>query len=249
MENNLKFKRVCRVKHGGMSWQEKAMKTFVESPHRQEDSDSEWQYPFGKSYPDRSNPQWLPYFKAIDQAYNKKMRILPKNTILYHGSLNRQAMPKKKKDYITFFGLDFRISAWILAEQWAKTRLRTEGPIPPYSRWIGYVHVFRLRKALQYHYVEEDGCTPLDEPHRATCEGTPCVHAQVVFHEGARGDNGLVDLGVELTVPPRFMEHLEHAGTHVVDITSLMLNRITLPSRWQPQSAIIGTTAPVPKTR
>ena len=128
MENNVKFKneQVCRVKHGGMSWQERAMKTFVESPHRQEDS--EWQYPFGKSYPERSNPQWLPYFEAIDQAYNKKRRILPKNTILYHGSLS----PLKKKDYITFFGLDFRISAWILAEQWAKTRLRTDGPVPPY---------------------------------------------------------------------------------------------------------------------
>jgi hypothetical protein len=211
-----------------------AMTTFVESPHRQQEEN---EYPFGKTYPERSDPQWLPYFKAIDRAYDR--RSLPRGTIVYRGSLSPR-MPKSISE-VTFFGLDFRISAWILAEQWVR-RLRSGGTIPPYARWVGYVHVFRLNKALPYKYIKEDGCTPLDEPHRKTCERTPCVHAQVVFHEGLRSDNGLVDLGVELTVPPSFYGHLEHVGTHVLDITALLLNRIERPSRWQPQAAIVRST-------
>jgi hypothetical protein len=188
---------------------------------------------FGIVYPSRDEIVWKPYFKNIDAMYRKKIQILSKDTIVYHGSLNKTEKYEKTKP--SYFGLDFPISAWILPES-ADNKYKKTGRMQRY----GYVHVYKLKNPLKYEYIDEDMCVPLDPPNNIRCSKHPCVHAQVVYHGIPITSNNFIDIGTELTIPGHMIDNVLHyVGTHKLDIMILLAN-ITIPyNSWQPEKAII----------
>lgn len=141
-----------------------------------------------------------------------------------------------------YFGLDFLISVWILTERFVKKTKPDNMSTPPYDQWIGYVHVFKTKKDIRYDYLWEDGCVPEDcTASKEIYEHTPIIHPQVAFHEGFNGDNELVELGTEMTIPNSkrdLDDSLEYIGYHVIDITKLFIYRTESLIGWQPHDAI-----------
>jgi hypothetical protein len=191
-------------------------------------------------YPDRTNSEYTSHFEAIDSKYNNKSP-LPVGTILYRGTHIKDYNPRTvfTADHI-FLGLDYIISAWILLEGWInynKTLIKPLTSIP--ENTYGYIHVFKLKKNLEYEYILADGCTPLNVPHFKYCKEKACVHPQILFHEGFKGDNSHIELGTELTIPKSFAdEYLHYIGTHTLSINELFKNKGKPFYKWHPKNSI-----------
>jgi len=55
---------------------------------------------------------------------------------------------------------------------------------------------------------KENGCVPVDcQTSKSIYQYVPIVHPQVAFHQGFKGDNDLVELGVEMTIPRDQIEY------------------------------------------
>ncbi len=213
------------------------MDIFTESPHLKLAKAQFYKYPYGKVYPSRDEEVWRPYIECIDAKYANK-KSLPKGTVFYHGSLSNKFYFHPNS--VRYFGLDFAISAWKTPEKWRKKY--KDLTMPPYSKWIGYVHVFKLKKALPYHYIAETDCVAMDHPNTEICSNKPCVHPQVVFHEGPMRDNDLIDIGTELTIPKNFeSDYIQYIGYHKIDIVKMVMYRVESPQDWNCQTAVLSS--------
>lgn len=194
--------------------------------------------PFGRKDPSRDEDGWRPFFANIDRMYRTKECILPKGTILYHGSLLRNSL-YPGADGLVFFGLDCEISTWILTESAAAEAKKNSAPMKQY----GFLHVFVLTQPLKYEYVDEDQCHVTDEPNNIRCTTHPCVHAQIIFRGIPDLDNPFIDLGTELSMPSDIATRVtRHVGVHKVSIQELFAHIFEHNySSWKPQSAIVQT--------
>lgn len=191
--------------------------------------------PVGRKYPEREDPAWRPFYENIDKKYKDK-RALPKGTIVYHGSLSKSftSHPRRSEEPVMFFGLDFPISAWILPEAVDNKYKQDNKCMQRY----GYVHVFKLKKAMSYEYIMEDMCTTTDAPNTERCSKAPCVHAQVWFQGPPHIGNNFNGLGTELSMPFTMIDgHLQHIGVHTLDIMQLAMYACT-NSSWNPKAAV-----------
>lgn len=201
-------------------------------------------------YPNREDDsKWLPLFHSVDIKYGKmeytetkqstSNERLPKGTLLYHGSLGDTFPSMTFNNDIVSFGLDFLLSSWMLSELFVQ-RLKTTEDHPPYNEWEGYIHVFKAKKDIQYEYMPEDGCVPIDcRMKKSTYKNVPIVHPQVAFHQGFDGDNDLVELGVEMIIPGcQIEDSVEYLGYHKIDIVKLFMHRTESVFKWKPHDAI-----------
>lgn len=188
------------------------------------------EYPKSLGYPSRSNAYWKPLFKAIDDKYNGKDKILPMGTILYHGSLSSDGKLFKP---FTYFGLDVVISLWAASEAF-KFKHKDWDTLPR-NKWIAYLHEFEVVKPLHYTYLLTEKGTPLEiDKH---CSHHACVHPQAILH-----DNHwklFQELGTEMTIPLHLIDHVKLKHTYKIDLFRLIVHQISSMLSWSPTNAII----------
>lgn len=205
---------------------------------------------------DAFRDEWSFYYNMIDNAYDLKRKVLKKGTRLYRGSFDKNF--DSTYQGVRFFGLDFPISAWILTETFIINTFQKNTKNIKYADVIdknyiskiydyngkipnGYIHEFVIEKPMKYHYIQKDGTTPLDSPHKDICESKlPCVHPQSIYHYGFFGSQYMAELGTELTLPGDFFrKHVKHVKTHIIDVNKLFIFHTYNTLWWLPHNAVV----------
>lgn len=189
--------------------------------------------PFGpREYPCQKDPRWKGVFEAIVSKYGGEHRVLPAGTKVYRGTLFETLYNPVSKGPV-FFGLDVLISLWILAESYHPLVTKPD---------FGYVYEFELTKDLAYEYIQKLDCTAMDKPYCDVCAKKPCVHPQVILHNGSSIEDH-VEVGTELTLPLEVVESgevLKEVRKHKVDVKMLIAHEDQPYWAWDPVKAIMG---------
>jgi len=184
----------------------------------------------------RNDTYWSNIYKKIDETYKLRNKVLPTETFIYRGTLQKNPYNFKsnRKSPLIYFGLDFVISTWISLETHHKFQKdnRIKNKIHTY-----YLHVYKTKTPIDYTYIPNDKGTVMDFDKDSALK-YPCVHPQTILH----GDNDYLlqysELGTELTFPRNddnnMRDIIEHVCTYVVDISLLQSHVNTFISEWNP---------------
>lgn len=149
-------------------------------------------------------------------------KYLPKDTMLYHGSLDYPFISNMKSKF-TFFGLDTTISLWYILElmQNSKSFFKKEYPR------FGYLYAFRLTKDLPISKtIDTIYENPKDIFHCRTYKSSVCIGPQI----SRRGNFSsfvpeLYNLSLELTLfYNHYTDYLTLESTYLVDPLALKLH-------------------------
>jgi hypothetical protein len=179
----------------------------------------------------REDKYWKNVYPLIDQLYNKNSFTLKPGTLLYRCSISPKPMTFSKSQLgspLIYFGLDFVIATWIGLE----INDRNKKPVPC------YLHVYKLKKPVKYHYIEEVEGTVLDFAPEVSLE-TACIHPQTVLH----GDDplgGVNDVGIEITFPRsvNLSSIIKPIQTYKINTTLLKKNTNKYLFEWNPRQAL-----------
>ena len=161
--------------------------------------------------------------------YYKKLLIkkdnnyyLRKGTLLYHGSEN-YPLNTKKRNMMTFFGLDMEIAVWYIYEMIMKQKHSTTNIIRSkitdeklFER-NGYLYVFKIKEDIPCEIIEKIYQNPKDTK-KCKNKKITCIHPQISY----RGDSFNEEVGTKIhTEVTLFMdtygESLELIRSYLID--------------------------------
>jgi hypothetical protein len=147
-----------------------------------------------------------PYYQVDEKDYNHKTvelkildivqelyedNIIPKGTILYHGSLNPNLIEDLNDTKSLFFGLEPSIAIWYTLELYELAD--KEGDL--------FLYIFQLEDDLTFDYIKKFK----NHPSRLKkCINNPCLHPQFVYHGDPLSDKYIIpsyNISIELTIP------------------------------------------------
>lgn len=170
--------------------------------------------------------------KELDYLYSFLIKkngqyYLPKDTYLYHGSLNypfkEGSQSRDDKNAMTFFGLDVTISLWYILELIQDLKYKKN----KYNRF-GYLYTFKLKKDLPItKIIKTIYENPKDIFHCKWWKDSVCIGPQI----SVRGNFDWVmpdiySLSLELTLfYYYYKDYLEITDMYLVDPLALKINR------------------------
>lgn len=159
--------------------------------------------------------------------------VIPAGTFLYHGSRSATILSNRDTYEITYFGLEPSISVWknieSLDEQVllpegvdACDELRTDEEVEVRPEYQSYVYVFRTTRDIQFTYIRDIECHPMNLQLDAIC-----LHPQIAFHgspdcfleEDEPEGRYKYNMAFELTINNINLadnQYMEHADTIVI---------------------------------
>lgn len=173
----------------------------------------------------------LDWEKKNRLIFSHNQYYLPKGTILYHGSLDVEFSNARKIFYntfdkITFFGLDFEISAWFVLEL-AKIK----------SKHRGYIHVFETTKDLSVKIIDDLYVHPKTWFSKK-CIKNICFHPQLAFRGRVMDPADFYEMFIEVTINlNREPESIEQVDIWEIDVDILEENKKIL--EFDPKNAIV----------
>ena len=189
----------------------------------------------------RNDKYWNKIYEKIDKLYDIENKILMEDTFIYRCSTNPSPSNFKAlhgEGPLIYFGLDFVIATWFSLELY--DTIQQNNRIKNKTTINYYLHVYKLRKNLDYKYIYKDSGTPLELDEKNALQ-YPCIHPQMILHGNYAYEES--ELGIELTFPRnkkyKLKEILIPITTFEVNIKELQKHITHYIFQWDPINALI----------
>jgi hypothetical protein len=194
-------------------------------------------HPFKKTFlqsflPNFDHEEWKPLVGKMMKYYEKVIirkgdkMFLPKNTKLYHGSLEYPFIPasKSKADTrrMTFFGLDIDISLWYILELIEIEKYKKANN---FNRF-GFLYLLVVTEDIEIHTLIDIINNNPKDIRSCKSQGNVCLHPQVAFRGQVFNSPSIYKLSSEITLHyHRYEDKLLLDKVYIVDPLLLEMNK------------------------